>query len=1026
MGKKATTLLCCFLSILMLNSQLFSVEKGYSNAKKNAFAKKTERHQVKPSEQKLQLFKQEIKELSARIKSHQQTLRLGSISQKWNEQLQKLETISGYTTNIKWSSKTEVPLFIKAERLLETGSFKADNPEKAAEQFFMQNNALLKIESPADEFKLIETTQDQYGMIHLRYQQIYQGLEVWGRDVRLHFNREGELSAFNGRYLPTPVYLRATEAELGKSAAIQIAAQEFGKQPRETNARQLISVDENERAALTWLVQIKKGLAENWHYFVDAKTGMILKSYNHVMTDGPVTGSSVDLMNVNRTLDVYEIGSDFVMIDASKQMFNAGGSTLPNDGKGVIYTLDARGADSTLFFVASNNVNNWTDPVSVSASANGGQLYDFFREKFNRNAIDGNGSTMNIIVNFKQNFNNAFWNGQYMVFGNGDGQAFGSLAGATDVTAHEMSLGVVERTANLVYENQPGALNESFADVFGVLFEFWLEGQNGDWLLGEDVTTPGIAGDALRNMENPAAANVAFGGQQPTKMSEFRQLANTPDQDHGGVHINSGIPNRAFYLFATNVAVGTDKAGAIYYHALTNYLTRNSQFIDCRLAVIKSAEDIHGAGSAEATAAAQAFDTVEIFDGNSTPPPSGNPPVVGDEFLAAISTEDGLLHRFRTETGEGNQVTTFSLFSRASVTDDGQSIFYVDQNNNVHLIGSDGSGDQQLTDSGGFSNVAVSPDGNLLAATSTFSEPVIYIFDITGTGQGVPFQLFNPTTAEGQSDANILFPDRLDWASDSNILMYDALNAEVNASGDTTSYWDINVLQASTGGIGRLLAPLPPGINIGNPVFASNTDNIIAFDFVAENGDISVLGENLNTNESAQIAFNFNSAGSPTFSNDDSKVYYHYIDQNGASLWVVDLLEDGITGAGNDQGLSNDFVFPVVFAIGQRPPTSVETDDLKPQTFTLAQNYPNPFNPETTIQYELTVDAEVSLKIFDVSGKFVATLENAAKQAGTYSAVWSGRNENGARVASGIYFYRLKIKATGKTSTLSRKMTLLK
>src|SRR3972149_1395074 len=129
-----------------------------------------------------------------------------------------------------------------------------------------------------------------------------------------------------------------------------------------------------------------------------------------------------------------------------------------------------------------------------------------------------------------------------MIFGNGNGSAFSDLAGALDVPAHEMSHGVIENTANLIYENQPGALNESFADVFGVLFEFSVEGGNGDWLLGEDITTPKTAGSVLRNRENPAATNVAFNGQQPTKMSEFRNLPNTDENDHGGVHTNSGIP----------------------------------------------------------------------------------------------------------------------------------------------------------------------------------------------------------------------------------------------------------------------------------------------------------------------------------------------------------------------------------------------------------------------------------------------------------------------------------------------------
>lgn len=1028
MRKIAITLIYSVLILLAFNGQIFSGEKGYSKNNTKPFAEKVKRHQTKLTAKSRAAFNKEINELSSKTQSHREAIKLGAKGHGWSEQAANLEAVSGNTVNMKWNNKAQVPLFIDGQRLLDSKFSASGNVELAAQEFFNQNNELLKIESPGEEFQLTENSQDKYGMVHLRYQQMYQGLEVWARDVRVHFNREGELSAFNGRYIPTPVYLKPANVSLTEMDAIQIATQKFGQQPQETNARKLIYVDENERGVVTWLVQIKRGLAENRHYFVDAQSGEILKAYNHVMADGPVTGSGVDLLNATRNLNVYQIGNEFALIDASKPMFNAGSSTLPQSGKGVIYVLDAKNADSTLFFVGSNNANSWSDRAGVSASANGGLVYDFFATNFSRDAIDGNGSTMNIIINFKENFNNAFWNGQFMVFGNGDGQAFGNLAASLDVTAHEMSHGVIERTANLVYENQPGALNESFSDVFGVLCDFWVKGENGNWLLGEEVTTPLIAGDALRNMEDPGAANVAFNGQQPTKMSEFRTLPNTEQGDNGGVHINSGIPNRAFFLFATNPAVGRDKAGAVYYRALTTYLSRNSQFIDCRLGVIKAAEDIHGAGSAEATAAAQAFDTVEVFDGNNTPPPPVIPPVAGDEFVVVISTDDGLLYRLNPATDEFAQITSVPVASRPSVTDDGQFILYVDQTNNVHAIGSDGSNDQQLTDSGGFSNVAISPSGQFLAATTTFSEPTIFIFDLDGSGQGVPFELFNPTTAQGESDANILFPDRIDWASDSDILMYDALNIEVSAAGDTTDYWDINLLQASTGGIARLLPPQPTGVSVGNPVFASNTDNIIAIDFIDENGEVSVFGINLNSNDVAKITFNFNSPGSPAFSSDDSKVYYHFRNQDDAALWVVDLAADGITGAGNDQGLFSSLVFPVAFAVGQRFPTSVESENASvPESFNLAQNYPNPFNPETAIRYELPINADVSLSIYDISGRLVSVLENEKKTAGQYTSIWTGRNEKGTRVASGIYFYRLEIKdASGKASTLTRKMTLLK
>jgi len=1017
------------------------IKKSANPQAQDPFHGKWQRHQNVPVRANVhQAFLEEVKTLtSVVVNAKTQALKqMGQGGSLRSRAVGELQRISHGSLEIHWDEQVGVPIFVRGLALQETGVQKGARQSLAsaaerANRFLNENRGLLQIVDPSQEFRLTESWQDRYGLMHFSYQQVYQGLEVWARDVRVHMNRDGVVDAFNGRYVPTSKLRSTGQAVLSEDAAVRRAKQAFAGQAREVASRKLIYVDDRDQATVAWLVQIRGGLADNWHYFVDAQSGKILKQYNNVMTDGPVAGTGVDLFNQTRNLNVYQIGTDFLMMDASKPMFNAGASTIPQDGKGVIYTLDARNADSTLFFVTTTNVNSWNKKNAVSASANGALVYDFFSQVFNRNAIDGKGSTMNIVIDFKENFNNAFWNGQLMVFGNGDGTAFSDLAGALDVTAHEMSHGVIERTANLVYENQPGALNESFADVFGVLFEFWIEGNNGDWFLGEDVTTPNTAGDILRSMEDPAAANVAFNGQQPTKMSEFQNLPNTPQGDNGGVHVNSGIPNRAFYLFATNAAVGRDKAGEVYYQALTAYLTRNAQFIDCRLAVLKAVDDVYGAGTAEATAAAaaaaQAFDTVEIFDGSGTPPPADLPPVVGQEFVTITDASSGVLFRYDPSTGTIVQLTSTALATRPSVTESGDFIFYVDDTNNLHLLASDGSSDQPISSSGGFSNVAISPSGQFLAATSIFSEAVIFVFDLNdASGAGdKQIQLYTPTTAAGTTAGNVLFPDRIDWATDNDILMYDAFNIIVNASGDTTGYWDINLVRTSDGAIGRLFPPQPPGINIGNPVFSSNNDNVIAFDFMDENGDVTVLGADLNAGTTGEITFNFQSLGSPSFSNDDSQVYYHFIDDNGSSIWVVDLQADGITGAGNDQGLVGGGIFPVAYAVGSRPTSVEDRAGALPTEFALLQNYPNPFNPTTTIRYELAGASEISVKVFDITGRLVREVESGHREAGAYSVSWNGRDNHNRPVASGIYFYRLEARGVdGRSRQFVSKMTLLK
>ncbi|MCL4158875.1 UNVERIFIED_CONTAM: hypothetical protein GTU68_019114, partial [Idotea baltica] len=250
-----------------------------------------------------------------------------------------------------------------------------------------------------------------------------------------------------------------------------------------------------------------------------------------------------------------------------------------------------------LAHITSNDGTTW-NPTAVSAHHNASICYDFYRTKFNRNSLNGKGGNIISVINITdedgRGMDNAYWNGEFMGYGNG-ASGFKPLAGALDVAGHEMTHGVIENTARLEYRNQSGALNESFADIFGALID------RDDWTLGE----------ALRSLENPNQGGQNDPGYQPKNMSQYAYLRDTPSEDNGGVHINSGIPNHAFYLFATGTSMNKDKAEAVYYHALNNYMTRTSQFVDLRLAVIQSAKDLYGEGQ-EAAAAAAAFDQVGI------------------------------------------------------------------------------------------------------------------------------------------------------------------------------------------------------------------------------------------------------------------------------------------------------------------------------------------------------------------------------------------------------------------------------
>ncbi|QTF07541.1 peptidase M4 family protein [Brenneria izadpanahii] len=211
-----------------------------------------------------------------------------------------------------------------------------------------------------------------------------------------------------------------------------------------------------------------------------------------------------------------------------------------------------------------------------------GVTYDFFWQAFQRNSLDNQGLTLTGTVHYGQEYQNAFWNGQQMVFGDGDGKIFNRFTIAIDIVAHELTHGVIESEAGLIYLRQSGALNESLSDVFGSMVKQFHRGQTAeqaDWMIGEELLAEGIHGTGLRSMSQPGTAydDLLLGRDpQPSHMDGY---INTRE-DNGGVHLNSGIPNRAFYLAATELGgYSWEKAGRIWYDTLCDKsLPQNADF----------------------------------------------------------------------------------------------------------------------------------------------------------------------------------------------------------------------------------------------------------------------------------------------------------------------------------------------------------------------------------------------------------------------------------------------------------------
>ncbi|MFI1287269.1 M4 family metallopeptidase [Streptomyces sp. NPDC020792] len=256
------------------------------------------------------------------------------------------------------------------------------------------------------------------------------------------------------------------------------------------------------------------------------------------------------------------------------------------------------------------------DATVNRAYAGLGATFELYRTAYRRDSIDGSGLPLDATVHYDEKYNNAFWNGEQMVFGDGDGEIFLDFTIPVDVIGHELTHGVTQHTANLAYFGQSGALNESLSDVFGSLIKQYTLGQTAteaDWLIGAGLLAPGVSGTALRSMKAPGTAyddDVLGKDPQPATMDHYVHTGS----DNGGVHINSGIPNHAFYLVATALGGHAwEKAGQLWYDVLTGgELHEDAQFTDFATLTVRAARERYGTDGGELEAVRKAWGQVGV------------------------------------------------------------------------------------------------------------------------------------------------------------------------------------------------------------------------------------------------------------------------------------------------------------------------------------------------------------------------------------------------------------------------------
>ena len=489
------------------------------------------------------------------------------------------------------------------------------------------------IESP-DSLVATRATVDETARAHTRVQQYFRGIPVFGGEAIVHLRDDGEVESITDALVPS--VLVNPRPRLASNAAIARATAKHGcaeclTAPPVANLMvlRLEGVDR-----LVYRVDLRRedGTAQTSMpvIFVDANTGDVVWEYDNLQTG---TGNS--LYSGTVTIGTDQNGATFYMENLTARTG----------------TFDFRNGTSSVFrFSDADDVwSSASQRAAVDAQYGAERFLAYLQSAHGRNGINGSGGPagytandgvtplMSSRVHYSSNYNNAFWNGQFMTYGDGDGSTFSPLV-TLDIAGHEMMHGVTQFTANLVYSGESGALNESWSDVFGAMNERSVRGESAlTWLIGEEAYTPGIAGDALRSMSNPhAASNSGFtADDDPDHYSERY----TGTGDNGGVHINSGIANKAFYLLAVGGAhhlggsmtgIGADQAARIWFVALTTYMTSSTNFAGARTATLNAAAALHGAGSTQHTAVGNAWCLVGVGSCGAPPPP---PPPPGGSLI---------------------------------------------------------------------------------------------------------------------------------------------------------------------------------------------------------------------------------------------------------------------------------------------------------------------------------------------------------------------------------------------------------
>jgi bacillolysin len=528
--------------------------------------------------------------------------------------------------------------------------FSQNNKLAAADFFQTYINPNL---ADGSEIKELRKETDELGYTHHLFQQYFNNYVIEGAEYRITDNLQG-INFASGYIYPItemriPVLsgqqalLKATGFIGATTYKWQLPEEEALLKVLESDAsatylpqgEQIILPMEDVQGNITYKTVFKFDVYAHqpmgrYFVYVDAVSGEVLKSLSRIHHNNE-DGSGITLYNGNQSFKTDSYNGSYRLQEATS-VGNATRSIKTfdmNNGTNYGSAVDFTDAD-----------NYWTDNTNKdragwSAHWGAEATWDYFYTVHSRNSYDGNGATINSYVHYDNNYSNAYWDGSKMTYGDGDGTNYDPLVGL-DVVGHEITHAVTERSSNLAYQNESGALNESFSDIFGTSIEFYKEGSSGDYLIGEDFDIKNHQG--FRSMSNPKAHGDpdTYKGTNWKSTSIFPNLAD----DYGGVHSNSGVQNHWFYILSAgksgtndkgssyNVsAIGVVNAAKIAHRNNTTKLTSSSTYADARTGAIASATELFGAGSPEVIATTNAWYAVGVGSAYVGGPATCNTPL---------------------------------------------------------------------------------------------------------------------------------------------------------------------------------------------------------------------------------------------------------------------------------------------------------------------------------------------------------------------------------------------------------------